>query len=163
MKKLLLGLLCIASILALPGCFCCRRTCEEPCMDYCEEYDDCNDNCDRGCSVHDDYYDDDKELVGYEEQQGYRRPMYRNRAQTHRNRPAEVVTAPKKVTYHKPIHPAVIDGVQKRGGQIKYLDNRFADQNREMGIAAEEKAERKAIKRARNGKAAMPVAESMEE
>lgn len=129
MKKLILGLLCIGSILALPGC-CCRRTCEEPCEEnYDDCYDDCeNDYCDDGYNDH-----DGKELVGYEEQQGYRRNIYR------KNAPREEVVSqgPRKATYHKPIHPAVIERCEVEGKSVKYLDKRFENQNMQMRKAAE--------------------------
>lgn len=131
MKKLILGLLCIGTILALPGC-CCRRTCEEPCEEY---YDDCYDECDTDyCDDGHHHHDDGKELIGYEEQQGYRRNIYRKD-----HREVAAPAAPRKATYHKPIHPAVIEKCEADGKNVRYLDERFEHQNMQMREAAEAK------------------------
>lgn len=159
MKKLLLALICIGSILALPGCWCCRRTCEASCESYCDDYND--DYCDDG-------YCDGKELVGYEEQQGWRHNEYRERGTRTEGKKAEtgsscpVGTAPavykNKPTYHKPIHPGVMDHVEKTGKQIRYLDSRWADHNAKLQQKAEVKAQRKTMKN--GGRVAVPVAEA---
>jgi hypothetical protein len=159
MKKLILGLLCIGSILALPGCWCCRRTCEEPCEEY---YDDCYDYDD--CYNDDDYCDDGhhhhgKELAGYdgyEEQQGYRRYYRKGRheeaAPAHADgyveqqgyrRPyskEQAPVAPRKATYHKPIHPAVIEACEAKGQKVRYLDKKYEQQNAEMHREAKQAA-----------------------
>ncbi len=160
MKKLLLALVCIGSILALPGCWCCRRTCEAPCENYCDDYYD--DYCDEGC--YDDGCNDGKELIGYEEQQGWRQNVYRERGTRGGRKSAEPATCPvgtspavyqNKPTYHKPVHPGVMEHVEKTGKQIRYLDSRWADHNAQLQQEAQAKAARKAMKN--GGRAPAPA------
>jgi hypothetical protein len=128
MKKFLLGLLCIGSILALPGCWC-RRSCQEPC-DYYDDYcdDACDDYCDEGYC--EGYYPD-KELVGYEEQQGYRKNIYRTKSKT--------VAPPSTKVMHKPIHPAVIQECEAKGKTVRYLDKRYERHNETLNEQARAK------------------------
>lgn len=126
MKKFLLALLCIASILALPGCWCCRKSCEEPCEQYCD-YDDCDDSCDyNDCDDCDDSCDSNHK-EGYYRGRGQR--SYNNSQNTVVVKPAP---APRKKIMHKPINPKLMRAVEDSGGTIKYCDTRFEKHNDEM-------------------------------
>lgn len=142
MKKLLLSLLCIGSILALPGCWCCRQAYEEPCEDYCEEYDECNKECydgDDGEVIEREYqqgyetgrkyrkgsrhYDDEDEVTGREYQQGYVTKEYHRRK-------GEQPKGPRPIKF-KSVHP-VLDEAMAAGKECKLIDPRFHRLNKQQ-------------------------------
>ncbi len=143
MKKIVLSLLCIGSILALPGCWCCRKSCEPVCQeDYCDDYDD---YCDK-----ENY--DDREVIGHEEQQGQVTKTY------YRKKGEAAPKGPRKIMY-KSVHP-VLDEAQAQGKECKLLDPRFHKQNKKMNKEAmmQEEAPRK-----RSARKQAPAKEMAEE
>lgn len=124
MKKLVLSLLCIGSILALPGCWCCRKSCEPVCEDYCDDYDDYCDQGHKGCGKED--YDDGDGRGGriIETQQGQVTKVYRKKGEE------AAPKGPRKIMY-KSVHP-VLDEAQAAGKECKLLDPRFHKANKKM-------------------------------
>jgi hypothetical protein len=143
MKKLLLSLLCVGSILALPGCWCCRKTCEAPCQeDYCDDYDECDDYCDdKEAYEEGDVIETQQGVVtkvthhrrgrrqedmhretGHEEQQGYRTKTYYN---------DDKEKAPRKIMM-KPVHPQIMRDAEAAGKQCRILNPEHRKLNKSM-------------------------------
>lgn len=115
MKKLLLSLVCIGSILALPGCWCCRKSCERVCEERCN--DDYNDYC--GKEDYNDGEDNGPRIV--ERQQGEITKVYHKKG-------GAAPKGPRKIAF-KSVHP-VLDEAQAQGKECKLIDPRFHKLNK---------------------------------